>query len=211
MKGTAYAVIDVTAPPSNSHSTRHRRQRARLVIRLEVRRRRRRVARRAVGPCIEIGCAAGGATFDRQAVSRDRSTLAKRASAPRSRSRSGGPTSSSSRAGRATARDHFPDLIGTLAVGKSKPWASGSRPDGPDLQSGRLRRVRRRIIPSALRARLRPVRHDRRRRRLSTRALDPSLEKQLGRHVSASPARMAIDWGFGRNRGLGVTDPHLTS
>ena len=33
----------------------------------------------------------------------------------------------------------------------------------------------------------------------------PSLEKQLGRHVSGvARADGGIDWGFGRNRGLGL-------
>ena len=33
----------------------------------------------------------------------------------------------------------------------------------------------------------------------------PSLEKQLGRHVSGvTRGDGGIDWGFGRNRGLGL-------
>jgi type IV secretory pathway VirD2 relaxase len=32
----------------------------------------------------------------------------------------------------------------------------------------------------------------------------PSLEKQLGRHVSGARGDGGIDWGFGRNRGLGL-------
>ncbi len=65
-----------------------------------------------------------------------------------------------------------PDRHASTA-GRWKRWASGSPPKPASRSIGAAtRRVCRRDLPAALRARLRPLRHDRRRPRLPARALD---------------------------------------
>ena len=64
----------------------------------------------------------------------------------------------------------------------AQPRAGGAgrkarRRDRPALQSRRQRRICRRFLPPALHARLRPLRHDRRRPRLPARALDALSRK----------------------------------
>jgi hypothetical protein len=97
------------------------------------------------------------------------------------------------------------NLIDTLRRRGWRRSARSSRPRPAGHSPRRERRICRRHLSPALHARLRPLRHDRRRPRLPARALDALPRKQLGRHVSGvARGDGGVDWSFGRKRGLGL-------